>query len=826
MRIATVKKSPYLCSRKLKKDCMLSVLAGMALAVGIPVEVDTLGMESVMDEVVIVSPIKETKTIRKQASSVSKVSNKQMEENHITSLKGVSSLVPNFFMPDYGSRLTSAIYIRGIGSRLNTPAVGMYVDNVPFTDKSAYDYNLYDIERVDVLRGPQGTLYGRNSMGGIVKVHTKNPFNYQGTNVSLGFATGDYHRNASLTHYLRLSDQFALSAGGYYEGGSGFFKNDFTGEKADGMESGGGRLRAIYKPCQRLMIDASLSYDYSDEYAYPYFYAGQLGASEENPEPYPGLVGKISANHDGRYRRSLLNGGLNIEYKAKTWQMNAVTGYQHLRDRMFIDQDFLMHDIYTIEQKQRSHNFSEEITFKSTKKSVWEWVFGANVMHQWLRTEGPVTFYDEGAEWLSGLINANMPDVSTIPSLSGMGFASMSVNFRNAPFTMGGQFETPMLNAALFHQSTFNITSHLSASLGLRLDFERNRLTYNAPAHVDYGFTLANSRIAMMNVDLQDLQSGLLYEGKLSDKRLNVMPKFSLMYDFGTMGNVYFSLGKGMRSGGYNVQMFSDLLQGAMRADMMDGVKDGVSDYLKGVAQIGMPASVIDRVTSIMEQHMPNYDVPSVDAVTYKPEYSWNYELGTHLNFFQNRLQADAALFYLHTRDQQIARFADSGMGRMMVNAGKSENYGAELSLRYTPCRSFALAGSYGYTHAKFTDYDGGKGTDYSGNYVPFAPQHTFNVDAAYTWFPRCQWARSFALAANCGGAGKIYWTEANTSSQDFYALLGARMSLSTRYVDFTLWGKNLTNKRYNTFYFESVNRGYEQHGKPLQIGFDVKVRL
>ena len=68
-------------------------------------------------------------------------------------------------MPDYGSKITSAVYIRGIGSRINTPAVGLYVDNIPYIDKSAFDFNFYDIERIDILRGPQGTLYGRNHDG-------------------------------------------------------------------------------------------------------------------------------------------------------------------------------------------------------------------------------------------------------------------------------------------------------------------------------------------------------------------------------------------------------------------------------------------------------------------------------------------------------------------------------------------------------------------------------------------------------------------------------------------------------------------------------------
>ena len=87
-----------------------------------------------IEEVVIIASPKETSKLRQLPSSVSLISQKDMQANHITSLKSASSIVPNFFMPDYGSRLTSAMYIRGIGSRINTPAVGMYVDNIPYLD--------------------------------------------------------------------------------------------------------------------------------------------------------------------------------------------------------------------------------------------------------------------------------------------------------------------------------------------------------------------------------------------------------------------------------------------------------------------------------------------------------------------------------------------------------------------------------------------------------------------------------------------------------------------------------------------------------------------
>lgn len=177
-----------------------------------------------MDELVIVATPKETRVLRELPVASSHLSQQMMRAKQVVGIKSLTAVVPNLFIPDYGSRLTTAVYIRGIGSRINTPAVGLYVDNIPYIDKSAFDFNYADIEQIEVLRGPQSMLYGRNTMGGLIKIQTKSPFTYQGTDIRLGAATyGDY--NASLTHYHRISSRFAFSAGGFYEHGGGFFKN-------------------------------------------------------------------------------------------------------------------------------------------------------------------------------------------------------------------------------------------------------------------------------------------------------------------------------------------------------------------------------------------------------------------------------------------------------------------------------------------------------------------------------------------------------------------------------------------------------------------------
>ena len=475
-----------------------------------------------IEEVVVIASPKETGKLRELPNAVSLISQKDMQANQITTLKNVSALVPNFFMPDYGSKITSAVYIRGIGSRINTPAVGLYVDNIPYIDKSAFDFNFYDIERIDILRGPQGTLYGRNTMGGLIKVHTRSPFSYQGTDVKLSYGSKSNYRSASLTHYHRWNEHFAFSAGGYYEGSDGFFRNAYNGKKIDNMEAGGGRIRAIWLPSDNLKLDFTIGYDYSDEGGYPYYYTGALNKSKEE---YKEHIGKISYNRDCGYRRGLFNTGLNIEYQGNSFIMNAVTGYQNLTDRMYLDQDFLPVDIYNIEQKQRINTLSEEITFKSKKNQRWIWVTGASGFYQWLHTDAPVTFQSEGIQWLENNIN------------KGMASSGMPINLKILSETMPvpGIFDTPVLGAAIFHQSTFNhlLFENLSATVGLRLDYEKNKIDYNSSAAMNIQMYMAGKPMG------KPMEQAAEFIGKLDDDHVQLLPKFALKYDFNKQNNIY-----------------------------------------------------------------------------------------------------------------------------------------------------------------------------------------------------------------------------------------------------------------------------------------------
>jgi outer membrane receptor protein involved in Fe transport len=728
----------------------------------------------IIEEIVVFGDPKGDGNPREQPLSVTVMPQEKIRTEGITSMKNLTALVPNIFIPDYGSKLTSAIYIRGVGSRMNAPAVGLYVDNIPYIDKSAYDFSYTDIDSISVLRGPQGTLYGRNTMGGLIRIYTKSPFNSQGVKTDVHLSMAAYNNyNVSLTRYQHTSDKFAFSMGGFCEHAGGFYNNTFLNKKIDHVNAGGGKTRAIYFLSTNLKFDLNLNYEYSDQGGYAY------SLSDKKAETFIAPA----YNDESGYRRSLINAGLNMEYSGVNFIFNSITGFQHLNDRMAMDDDFSPANNFFGIQCQNQNTLTEEIVFKNRNNRRWEWVTGFFGFYQQLKTTSSIIFKENEIKKIQELIDYNLKGTSSCKKII------------DDTMLISSLYDTPVLGAAFYHQSTFNnvLFKNLSLVFGLRLDYEQTKLTYNNEA-------LLRIQQFQEGELVKDDQPQDYGEGNMEDKDSfsSLLPKFALRYSFDKGNNIYISAGRGYRSGGYNIQMFSEPIQ--------------------------------ERITNVSSSPVPDKVVPQIH---YKPEYSWNYESGTHLTLWQNRLLADIAMFYTRIEDQQIARFVKSGLGRALVNAGQSRSYGMEVTLKANLTDALSFNANYGYTQATLTNYmtntlDNNKNEqiiDYSGNHVPFVPEQTFSLSGQYAIkFNMNSFLNALLFHANYIGIGKIYWTEQNEVTQKFYGTVNGRISASMGNTQVDLWVHNALNKKYATFYFESFGKEFVQVGKPMQIGIDVRL--
>ena len=173
---------------------------------------DTVG---VMLEEVNVAGVKQMARLNDEPEAATVLSGSALERLGVAAIKGISDVVPNFYVPDYGSRMTSSIYVRGIGARMDQPSVGLNVDNVPYLNKDAYDFDIPDIASVEMLRGPQSTLYGRNTMAGVINVTTLSPMRYQGWRLMAEYGSGEAIK-ISAGWYHKFNSRAGLAIVGAY----------------------------------------------------------------------------------------------------------------------------------------------------------------------------------------------------------------------------------------------------------------------------------------------------------------------------------------------------------------------------------------------------------------------------------------------------------------------------------------------------------------------------------------------------------------------------------------------------------------------------------
>lgn len=671
------------------------------------VEIDTSSVRQVViDEITVKSP-KQQNNIRRLPASISIVTSRLIENSEVNSLKDLSSAIPNFFMPDYGSKLTSPVYIRGIGSRINSPSVGIYVDNVPYFEKAAFDFDFFDIERVEVLRGPQGTLYGRNTMGGIINVFTKSPLVERGSKIKL--SAGNYgNYSAGFNHYGQIGEKvgFSVNLSGLHR--DGFFTNLYLGDKVDKLNSGGARGRLVWKISERLNVENVSSYEHSDQGGYPY--VQYIDSIKDN----------LRVNYDqySSYVRDLFSDALVWNYSGDKIKLHATTSFQYLKDNQSIDQDFTPAKQYFVVQEQAQKMFSQEIVMKSNQQKKYEWLFGVY---------GFVQLFDN------------------------------SVDFNNYPIKLNyiKQYDHRIQGAALFHQSTLNdfLIPNLSVIAGLRLDLENDRLNYI------YDILTKGSWVNNTDTLYPSLNSSV------------VVPKLSLNYQLGNSA-LYVTVASGYKTGGFN----------SATADTSE--------------------------------------------LKFGPENSINYELGWRAPLLNHLFYADAAVFYIDWKNQQIAQTSSTGRGLVLKNAGISESKGVEFSLKMAPVKGFEANINYGYTKATFIKYIFNSTTDYSGNFIPFVPEQTVSASGSKTFQFNHGLVESMRINLGYRGTGKHYWNEKNDTFQDYYGLLDGKISFTKGDFQLDLWGKNLLDTQYYSYSFEASGKRYLQLGRPSQLGVNLSLKF
>ncbi len=442
---------------------------------------------------VVIKATKTNETLQKAPASISFLNSKGIRETGVNNIEDLNAIVPNLFIPKHGSRLTSPIYIRGVGSRINSQAVGLYVDNIPYFESGSFNFELFDISGIEILRGPQGTLYGRNTMGGLINITTAPVLNQQ--LLTLGVDYGNYNRLKTVLHYNQpLTSKLAISIDGAYTRSDGFFTNTYLNNSPDSYDLYSGRLKLKYHISEKLNINFVASYERNDENGYPYAIYDTTTQVRSD----------ISYNEKSYYLRDLFSTGVNVNYLADGFILTSSTSFQYLKDEQAIDQDFTPQDLLFVDQNRTHNTVVQEFAIKPKSESHIKWIGG-----------------------VFGFIQGKDKDVDVF-----YGNDAVDKYHLPGPLTLYKDYDQPTYGAAAYGQvsipfNKFNFTA------GVRLDYERDEMKYNYDRDLNGNYT------NVQNVDTFNTYT-------------QIMPKASLSYFFNNTTNTYVSVSKGYKAGGFN----------------------------------------------------------------------------------------------------------------------------------------------------------------------------------------------------------------------------------------------------------------------------------
>ncbi len=677
---------------------------------------DSTGMPNYSMDEIMVTSMKEPVGVENMPIPATSLKGRLLENGEINSLQGISAMVPNFFMPDYGSKLTSPVYIRGIGTRIGSPSVGLYVDNIPYFEKAVFDFDFFDLERVEVLRGPQGTLYGRNTMGGIINVYTPSALKQQKT--TLAVTGGNYQQvSGQIGHSQRLGKSLGISVNALYKENGGFYQNAFTDQAVDESEIASGRIKLEFAPGRKIKAGYVAHYEHSRQGGYPYaVYDDSLQ-----------LANEIRYDHYSLYNRDMLANSLYAEYDFGLFRLRSTTSHQYFDDWQNIDQDFTPATLLVVQQDQKQHVLSQELIAKSNTRGNHEWLTGAFAFWQGIDRKVNVQYG---------------PDAVSAFRLPG-------------EMAKDKYYDLSTSGLAVFHQSTLKhfILDGLTLTGGIRLDYEMSKMDYAYYRELNQQTTRLDSFINIL-------------------KFTEVLPKVSLHYKWDKGLETYFSFATGYKTGGFNTTIERD------------------------------------------------------EDKTYLPETSNNYELGVKDKYFDEHLIMNVNLYYIDWYDQQIYQPVPSGQGSMLKNAGRSRSQGVELETTLLPFQGACFQLAYGYTDAKFLKYQRNDTTSYGGNRLPYIPRHTLHASGDYTLYWQNSWLEETRFHLGYRVLGKHYWNEENTSYQEPYGLLNAKIAFKKKWLSLEFWGKNINGQEYHSFFFQALGNSYVQIGKPARFGLNVKVEF
>lgn len=764
-----------------------------------------------MLEEVLVTAQKRAQSLQDVPISVSAVSGEKLERAGILDFADLSAYVPNFQKAD--TALGPVLLIRGIGSGVNQSfeqSVVQYADDVALGRAPLARMPFMDFERVEVLRGPQNVLFGKNSIGGALSITTAEP-----TEAFEGRVSAEYEHDYNQQLYTGvlsgpLTGALAgrLAVRSYSD--AGYYDNLTSGNQEPGRDE--------------FSIRGKLRWDFND--AITSTLKAEHAAIEANGTPsevflnmpsgtgplsflfsgltYPEigellgeLTGEDVGSEDGvfNFRRSTnveesseiaaTNITLRLEGKLGAIDVTGVTAWLEYDTDELCDCDQLGLDVLSITQSEDYQQFSQELRFTSPVGGAFDWIGGAFYQYSDLAFDSFSLVDDNNVLTALGVLGDSLGPAGAELTAIGLGANSQT----------GRAYDSESEIFAVFAQATWHLSAHARMTIGARYTYEEktaSRVIDSRNTATD-DFDLEQSIVVnqLLGIDLQTLGElsatqalGPEYpKGFFSTHNLDqtnsedaFTPSLVLEWDASDSAMVYGSVASGYKSGGFDAR----------------GNREG--DFF--------------------------YDNETV--VT--------YELGAKTRLFDNRAELNAAAFYTDYRDLQVSQF-DGEAGFFVGNAPKAVTQGVELDGRVQLSEGLSATLSMAYLDFEFKEYEGScsrpefietgvRQCDYQGRRNIFTPEWSGSLGLAYTRMIASGYSLYAGLDVSYVDEQFVEVTLYEPLQQDAYTRVNAQLGLESDRWSILLIGRNLTDEDITSYISEVTLSGGNPFYAPSYAGF------
>lgn len=729
-------------------------------------------------EEIIVTAQKRAQSLSDVPVAVSVLTSDVFESQALTNLTDALELTPNIEIVE--SANGAEVVMRGV----SRGAVATLLDGVGQSSReSTFASPIADVERVEVLRGPQGSVYGRNAAGGVINYVTKAPSDEFEAQLRADFGNHEYRQFAGLINVPLVDDKLAMRINAYHEHDGGWIDNEIDGRTLESSKKYGVRGQLLFTPkdnfSARLMVqynnnkpDSHASYYIQGSPVMDFWVATINNALGKNLPSINGDIFSGVANVDG----SLSAQAENLQVQAHlTWDTDwaslmSITAYTKLdRSEDGLDIDVSALDMVKTDRTLDRSNFSQEFRLVSADSDTFEYVAGLYFER---------TTFDEHTDWFFG------EDGDFILNALFSQQVAAGVNpFLPAPLL-------PTNGSPLFVSGTFNglyDTDIIGGNTETYSAFANGTFKVNEKFHLTAG-----GRINRTNAARDEL--GLPVAFNLSESALPAYAAFAPF--FPTAQTIPTAIAQSGPIDDVNETDWGASLKGTYFAndDMMlyASVTRGFSPGRISVVRVSDTENRVDQLPE---------------------EIVWSYEVGTKSSFLDNRLLLNSSLYFLDYSNFRTTTLV--GANTEVSNAGTMHNYGFELEAIARPIPELTLNASLGYTHATYKSADGedslvacylgqtaaegcvGGSQVRTGKQVEGSARWNGNLGLTYRkdlkddW----QWFLSGDMSFRSSILRESDFDPRSTSAA--YQRINARLGFENNAYSIIFWGRNLTNERY-----------------------------